>query len=64
MIYPQSAGVGPGASVAPPSSVSSPIKHARTLVEQYRLDDGMFQLRIRASSPYVGAPADRLELGE
>jgi di/tricarboxylate transporter len=38
-------------------------QHARTLVEQYRLDDGMFQLRIRASSPYVGAPAERVELG-
>jgi di/tricarboxylate transporter len=44
-----------------PSDLS---QHARTLVEQYRLDDGMFQLRIRASSPYVGTPADRIELGE
>ena len=30
-------------------------KHARTLVEQYRLDDGLFQLGLRARSPYVGA---------
>lgn len=30
-------------------------KHARTLVEQYRLDDGLFQLRVRPGSPYVGA---------
>ena len=30
-------------------------KHARTLVEQYRLDDGLFQLGVRARSPYVGA---------
>ena len=34
-------------------------KHARTLVEQYRLDDGLFQLRVRARSPYVGAPPVR-----
>ena len=31
-------------------------RHARTLVEQYRLDDGVFQLRVRPSSPYVGQP--------
>ena len=30
-------------------------KHARTLVEQYRLDDGLFQLRVRPQSPYVGS---------
>ena len=33
-------------------------QHARTLVEQYRLDDGMFHLRIRASSPMPARPAD------
>jgi len=34
-------------------------KHARTLVEQYRLDDGLFQLRVRPQSPYVGSlPTD------
>ncbi len=32
-------------------------KHARTLVEQYRLDSGVFQLRVRASSPLIGAAA-------
>ncbi len=26
-------------------------RHARTLVEQYRLDDGVFQLRVRPTSP-------------
>ena len=31
-------------------------EHARTLVEQYRLDDGMFHLRVRSRSPYVGSP--------
>ena len=34
-------------------------RHARTLVEQYRLDDGVFQLRVRPQSPYVGAAARR-----
>ncbi len=38
-------------------------KHDLTLVEQYRLDDGLFQLRIRANSPYVGMPATGLDLG-
>ena len=32
-------------------------RHARTLVEQYRIGDGLHRLRVRASSPYVGAPA-------
>ena len=30
-------------------------KHARTLVEQYRLDSGVFQLRVRAGSPLIGS---------
>jgi di/tricarboxylate transporter len=29
-------------------------KHARTLVEQYQLVDGVFQMRVRATSPLVG----------
>lgn len=34
-------------------------RHAQTLVEHYGLSDGVFRLRIRASSPYVGmAPGD------
>jgi len=37
-------------------------KHARTLVEQYRLDDGLFQLRVRPHSPYVGSPATGVDL--
>src|SRR4051812_34823858 len=44
-----------------PSDLS---QHARTLVEQYRLDDGLFQLRIRASSPYVGARSDSVDLSD
>jgi di/tricarboxylate transporter len=39
-------------------------KHARTLVEQYRLDDGMFQLRVRSRSPYVGSPPVVVDLAE
>ena len=37
-------------------------EHARTLVEQYQLDDGLFQLRIRANSPYVGAAVNAIDL--
>jgi len=29
-------------------------KHARTLVEQYRLVSGVFQMRVRATSPFIG----------
>lgn len=33
-------------------------RHAKTLVEQYGLASGIYQMRVRASSPYVGvAPA-------
>ncbi len=38
--------------------------HARTLVEQYRLDDGMLQLRVRPRSPYVGSPPAAVDLAE
>jgi di/tricarboxylate transporter len=37
-------------------------KHARTLVEQYRLDDGLFQLRIRPNSPYAGLQTSAVDL--
>ncbi len=34
-------------------------RHAKTLVEQYGLASGIYQLRVRASSPFVGrAPAE------
>lgn len=36
--------------------------HARTLVEQYRLEDGAAWLRIREGSPLVGRPRAELEL--
>ena len=38
--------------------------HARTLVEQYRLHDGLFRLRVRAGSPYIGAPRGVVDLRE
>ena len=36
--------------------------HARTLIEQYRLDDGLFQLRLRDTSPFVGMSQAALDL--
>ena len=39
-------------------------RHARTLVEQYRLADGLFQLRIRERSPYVGNPGAQIDLAD
>lgn len=39
-------------------------QHARTLVEQYKLDDGVFQMRVRVSSPFVGAAADTIDLSQ
>src|SRR5215467_2423253 len=36
--------------------------HARTLVEQYRLEDGLHRLRIRFTSPYIGASRDAVDL--
>lgn len=37
--------------------------HAHTLVEQYRLEDGLHHLRVRTSSPYVGSLRADLSLG-
>lgn len=37
-------------------------EHARTLVEQYRIEDGLHQLRIRASSPYIGTNSNTIDL--
>jgi di/tricarboxylate transporter len=37
-------------------------KHAQTLVEQYRIEDGLHRLRVRTSSPYVGKPRDAVDL--
>ena len=38
-------------------------RHARTLVEQFRLDDGVHQLRVRPELPLVGQPRAGLDLG-
>lgn len=45
-----------------PSMPADFSRHARTLVEQYGLSDGMFRMRLRASSPYTGAPAAAVDL--
>ena len=37
-------------------------RHAKTLVEQYGLASGIYQLRVRASSPFVGAPSSGVDL--
>ena len=37
-------------------------RHAKTLVEQYGLASGVYQLRVRASCPLVGQPAAGLDL--
>jgi di/tricarboxylate transporter len=42
-----------------PSDLS---RHARTLVEQYRLADGVFRLRVRSGSPYLGTLATAIDL--
>lgn len=42
-----------------PSDLS---KHARTLLQQYTLNDGVFRLRIRPHSPYVGLPQTAVDL--
>ncbi|MDB5597323.1 MAG: citrate transporter family protein [Hyphomicrobiales bacterium] len=39
-------------------------RHAKTLVEQYGLAAGIYQLRVRANSPYVGALADSVDLSK
>jgi len=37
-------------------------EHATTLIEQYRIEDGLHRLRVRASSSLVGAPNDAKNL--
>lgn len=37
-------------------------RHAKTLVEQYGLASGVHQMRVRASSPFIGMPASAIEL--
>ncbi len=37
-------------------------RHARTLVEQYRLDQGVFRLRLRKGSPWVGSAPSAVDV--
>ena len=37
-------------------------QHASTLVEHYRIADGVYRLRVRAGSPLIGKTADSLDL--
>jgi di/tricarboxylate transporter len=46
-------------SLSIPSDFSA---HAQTLVEQYRLEDGLHHLRVRATSPYIGKPRAAVDL--
>ncbi len=39
-------------------------RHAETLVEHYGLRDGVFRMRVRESSPFVGAAPTNLEVGD
>jgi di/tricarboxylate transporter len=45
-----------------PSMPSDFSRHARTLVEQYGLSAGLFQMRVRATSPYVGQAPGSVDL--
>ncbi|MHB2169853.1 SLC13 family permease [Alsobacter sp. R-9] len=45
-----------------PSMPADFSRHARTLVEQYGLTSGLFQLRVRASSPLVGTNPASVDL--
>ena len=39
-------------------------RHARTLVEQYGLSSGVYQMSVRAASPYVGAASSAIDLAD
>lgn len=45
-----------------PSMPSDFSRHARTLVEQYGLTDGIFRLRLRRTSPYAGERPEAVDL--
>lgn len=45
-----------------PSMPADFSRHARTLVEQYGLSSGLFQMRVRPTSPFVGAEPASLDL--
>ena len=37
-------------------------QHARTLVEQYKIEDGLHRLRVRSTSSLVGAPREKMDI--
>lgn len=37
-------------------------RHAKTLVEQYGLASGVYQMRVRATCPYIGQPSSVIDL--
>jgi di/tricarboxylate transporter len=39
-------------------------QHARTLVEEFRLEDGLHRLRVRSSSPFIGASRETVDLSD
>jgi di/tricarboxylate transporter len=39
-------------------------QHARTLIEQYKIEDGLHRLRVRSTSALVGAPRAKIDLRE
>jgi di/tricarboxylate transporter len=48
-----------GASLPPDFS-----QHARTLVEQYKIEDGLHRLRVRSTSALVGARREQMDLAK
>jgi di/tricarboxylate transporter len=38
-------------------------QHAKTLIEQYKIEDGLHRLRVRSTSALVGAPREKVDLG-
>jgi di/tricarboxylate transporter len=47
-----------------PSMPADLSTHARTLVEHYRLEDGLHRLRVRSASPFIGKPRGDVDLQE
>jgi len=39
-------------------------QHARTLVEQYKIEDGLHRLRVRSTSSFVGAPREKMDIAQ
>ena len=39
-------------------------RHAETLAQYYNLADGFYRLRVRERSPWIGTPADSVDLSD